>query len=111
MVASIGSIRSTRRAETSALRTASTVSTTAQNTTAVVSKRSGSPPMVSWETGAYSRTPTARPAPTMIRTWMSSDATSRLAGAPIARSNVSAAAFWNVMIRKKSPVTHGTTRP
>ena len=47
----------------------------------------------------------------MISTWISSDDTSRLAGAPIARSSVSAPAFWNVTMRKNSPVTHGTTRP
>ena len=46
----------------------------------------------------------------MITTCTSSERTSTPAGAPMARSRVSARAFWSVMIRKKSPVTSGTTR-
>ena len=48
----------------------------------------------------------------MMTAWMSSELTPvGRAGAPIARSSVSAPDFWNVMIRKNSPVTHGITKP
>ena len=57
---------------------------------------------------AYSPNATTDPAAITMTTCTSNARTRADAGAPMARSNVSADAFWKVMITKNKPVTSGT---
>src|SRR6185369_10328375 len=54
--------------------------------------------------------PTAMPPTTTNTTWTTSDRASTPARIPIARSNVSALAFWTVRIKKNNPATTATTK-
>src|SRR5690606_1633228 len=109
VVASIGSIASTRRAANSVLSTPSASSSPDHAATATGEKVSGMSPMTRPDSGQYSRTPSAIPATRTPSACTSSDRTSAPAGTPTARSSVSEPAFCRVTIRKKSPVTSGTT--
>ena len=75
------------------------------------SKRSGIDPTRWNDSGRNRSVPMATPRPTTTRTWVSSPRTRVDERAPTARSNVSVRAFCRVTIRKKRPMTSGTTSP